>query len=164
MSDQMVFLPVAHDEAVLLRDSGDPAGPLVGHAATPDLLRAHGYDFSALEEAEFAALSYAAVRAVLDPAVRDDLRLVLAADVPAAAVEIGADDPHGTVTVRGLRWSMVRALFVDEPAAGPAVAAARTAAAGRALEAALTLAGVERLSEDHDLLWFNPDELDWVDG
>lgn len=160
MAEQMVFVPVARHVAVLLRDGGELPGGLVGHAATPGLLHAHGYDSSTLEDAEFAALGYSGLRAVLDPVITDDLRLVLAADVPAAAVDAASQDPYGAVTVRGLRWSMVRALFADEPAAATAVAAARTAAQGRSLEAALALTEVDELSEDHDLLWFNPDELD----
>lgn len=162
MPELMVFVPSTRRRAAALRDGG-PAAPLVGHAATPGLLRAHGLDSSLVEDGEFAALGYAAVRAALEPGA-DKLRLVLAADVPTAGVEVDAENPYGLVSVRGLRWSMVRALFADESVAAPTVAAASAAAAGRTLDEALALPEVERLSDDHDLLWFNPDELDRLPG
>jgi len=160
MTVQVVFVPLSHQEASALRVGVSPAGTRLGQAATPALMRAHDYDSSTLEDAEFAALSYAAVQALLDPDIDDELRLVLAAEVPSAAVDIRPDDPYGTVEVRGLDWSAVRALFADELVARPAVAAARVAGRGRSLEEALALTAVEALSETSHLLWFHPDELD----
>ena len=50
--------------------------------------------------------------------------------------------------------------FSDEEAATAAVAAARAAAAGLPLTDALALSAVETVLEEHDLLWFAPEELD----
>lgn len=157
MSRQLVFVPMSRAAAVALRQ-GQAHDGLAGHAATPELLRVHGYDASSLEDAEYAALCYAGARAVLDPSP-DPLRLVLAAEVDTDDVEVDPGDPYGQVLVR-VSWSDVQALFADEAGAAPAVAAARTAANGSSFEEALDLAAVEALDAEHDLLWFTPDELD----
>ncbi|MET0694222.1 MAG: hypothetical protein ABWY56_09830, partial [Propionibacteriaceae bacterium] len=77
---QMVFVPLSVQAARALREDGAIAGPLAGHAATPALMRAHDYDEAALEDAEFAALSYAGIAAVT-VAGDDPLRLVVAAEL-----------------------------------------------------------------------------------
>ena len=154
---QMVFLPFSRARAAELR-AGTSSDEVVGHAATQALLHLHGYDSSSLEDAEFAALSYAGVRAVADGA--EPLRLVLAADVPVGQVLQTPDDPYGEVAVRGLRWVDVQALFSDEQAATAAVAEARQVAAGQSLADALERPAVQHLLDEHDLLWFAPEELD----
>lgn len=156
-TQQTVFVPILRTTAAVLR-RGQSLSGLVGHAATPALLRAHRYDASTLEDADYAALSYAGARAVLEPN-GDPLRLVLAAEVQAGDIEVDADDPYGQVLVR-LDWVGVQALFADESAAAQAVALARIAAAGSTFEQALALPAVESLDAEHDLLWFTPDELD----
>lgn len=156
----MVFLPLTRADVLALRDSGTaPPGEVVGHAATPSLLRSHGYDVATLEDAEYAALSYAGVHA-LTLAKADPLRLVLAAEVPPAQLSAVSDDPFGSVAVSELSWRDVHALFADEPAAAAAVARARTEVRGLRLAAASTLAAVEALLDNHDLLWYAPEELD----
>lgn len=153
----MVFVPVTRSVAVALRQ-GQPMAGLVGHAATASLLQAHGYDATTMEDAEYAALSYAGARAVLGPEV-DPLRLVLAAELPVEDIEVDPEDSYGQVRVR-LQWPAVQALFADEPAAAAAVREARGAATGVTFEQALDLPAVETLDAEHDLLWFAPDELD----
>jgi hypothetical protein len=68
--------------------------------------------------------------------------------------------------VRDLRWSQVRALFADEAEAAEAVLRARAALAesgeGYTLAAALEVPAVGKLLDNHDLLWFAPEELDLV--
>ena len=64
------------------------------------------------------------------------------------------------MSVRDLGWAQVRALFVDEPAAVPAVARARAALGGSSLADALSVPEVTALVDDFDLLWFAPEELD----
>jgi hypothetical protein len=109
------------------------------------------------EEAEYVALNHAGVAALLLDGV--PRRLVLAVDV---ALE-GADE-LGAVPVPEVRWSDVRSLFADEAPAADAVAAARTAVRGLDLATALAVPAVLALQDDHDLLWYAPEELDALAG
>jgi hypothetical protein len=113
-----------------------------------------------LEEAEYAALSYAGVLALaLKPA---SPRLVVAAEVQAEQLtDLG--EPLGEVQVRDLAWHQVRALFADEAAAIEAAGQASERVAGQSLAAALAAPEVGALLDDYDLLWFAPDELDQLD-
>lgn len=127
----LVFVPLDWADAADVR-SGVDLGPRVGCAPTAELARRVGPDADP-EEVEYAALNHAGEYAV---GLRHR-RLVLAADVePAQLVEAG--DGWGGVTVTGLHWSQVSALFADEPGA----------------------AKVPPDPDDHDLLWFAPEELD----
>jgi hypothetical protein len=155
----MVFVPVTHAQATSLRDERVLGPGLVGHAATPALMSSHDYDESTREDAEYAALTYAGARAALTVA-EGALRLVLAAEVPPAAATVDDEDPYGRTEVSGLRWAGVRALFADEPDAGAALALARNAADGLELGPALSTPELARLVDEHDLLWFAPEELD----
>jgi hypothetical protein len=157
---QMVFVPVSRTAARSLRDSAAPALELTGYAATPSLLRAHDYDQSTLEDAEYAALGYAGAAAAIDAAWSEPLRLVLAAELSSDELTVDGDSPHGVVHVPELRWRDVRALFSDEEASAATVAAARDAAAGRPLVEALAVPELETAVDEADLLWFSPDELD----
>jgi hypothetical protein len=157
---QMVFVPMSRVQARALRDTGSSSGQLDGHAATPALLVAQDYDQSMLEDADYAALCFAGASALTGSTDTDVLRLVVAADLTPSLFEADEDSPYGMVRVRELPWPAVQALFSDEPGAAAAVAAARAAAAGRSVDAALTLAPVLEVFEKHDLLWFSPDELD----
>lgn len=156
---QLVFVPVSRSQALsLCRDPDATLLNLTGQAATPSLLRAHDYDASTLEDAEYAALTYAGVLALtaVPPA---GVRLVLAADLAAPDVSSATDDPLGTVAVSRLRWADVEAVFADEGGAGDAVARARLEAAGASLAEAVGMAEVKRVLEEHDLLWYAPQEL-----
>jgi hypothetical protein len=126
----LVFVALDWADAVALR-SGTDLGARTGCAPTEELARHLGPDADG-EEVEYAALHQAGGHA--PPTGR---RLVLAADVePTQLTSTG--DGWGGVTVEGLRWSQVSALFADEPgAAAPAAGA-----------------------DDGDLLWFAPQELD----
>jgi hypothetical protein len=127
----LVFVALDWADAATLR-SGADLGPRAGCAPTDELARRIGPDADA-EEVEYAALNHAGESAV-DTGPR---RLVLAADVePAQLVETG--DGWGGVTVTGLAWSQVSALFADEPLDADAAAG----------------------DDDRDLLWFAPQELD----
>ena len=155
----MVFVPVTHAEAATLREQGVLGAALVGHAATHALMSGHDYDESTREDAEYAALTYAGARAALTVA-QGALRLVLAAEVPPAEASPDPEDAYGRTEVSGLRWADVRALFADEPAAGAALAPVRDAATGLELAEALDTPELTRLMDEHDLLWFAPEELD----
>jgi hypothetical protein len=54
----------------------------------------------------------------------------------------------------------VRALFADEPAALQAVSLASEKVTGDSLATALTTPEVAAVLDNHDLLWFAPEELD----
>jgi hypothetical protein len=155
----VAFVPVSWDDALALRAGAD-LGPRRACAVTPRLLAELGGQTS-VEEAEFAALSNAGVLALLlSSAVR---RLVLAAELQSGQVA-DHDGAHGEVVVSGISWVQVRALFVDEPEASVAVAAARHAIVDGhsepTLAAALESPEVGGLLNVSDLLWFAPEELD----
>lgn len=151
----MIYLPMALDRAQALR-AGEPLDRVPAHAATPSLRLALALA-AEQEEGDFAALSAAGV-AALD-GLTGNRRLVLAADVGADQVSDAGGD-SGEVGVERLSWSQVQALFADEEAAGPAVTAAAGAARDVPLEQAYDLPAVVALTDDHDLLWFSPAELD----
>lgn len=151
----IVYLPVSVEEAVRLRD-GDTLPHRVGFAATQELLDAAGFGPRDAEDAGYTALSHAGVAAVL--AEPGEQRLVLAAGLETIT---DLDDPYGAVRVSDLSWDRVWALYYDEPEAAPAVRKA-TAAVGptESVADALTHPEVGALLDDHDLLWYDPTELD----
>jgi hypothetical protein len=151
----LVFVPVDRADAEALRAGAD-LGSRPGCAPTGGLAGALEPGAVA-EEVEFAALSNAGVLALT--AGSNPLRLVLAADVAAGQVTDRGSE-LGEVTVAGLRWPQVQALFADEPTAEPAVARARAESAGLGLAEALATESVGTLQNEFDLLWFAPEELD----
>ncbi|QDP96410.1 hypothetical protein FOE78_11295 [Microlunatus elymi] len=155
----MIFIPLTHAAARAIRTAGNTDDELPGFAATGQLIKAHDYRPDEREDADYAAQVYASVAGLAEG--DDDRRLVLAADVPISRVADGrADVDYGSIQVRGLAWQDVTAVFVDEPAAAVAVAAARKAImAGedQQLAAILELPAVKAL-DDHELLWHTPDE------
>ena len=151
----MVFVPMTWEEAVALR-SGTAADGYQGCAATPSLV-ASMEGATLIEEAEYAALGYAGVLAlVLKPA---SPRLVVAAEVQQKQLT-DLDRYMGEVEVRGVTWAQVRALFADEPAAMEAARLASEVVAGQSLAAALVAPEVAAVLDDYDLLWYAPEELD----
>jgi hypothetical protein len=130
----LVFVALDWSDAVALR-SGSELGPRAGCAPTDELARRIGPEADA-EEVEYAALHHAGAYA----AGTSRQRLVLAADVEPAQLT-GTGDGWGGVTVDGLTWRQVSALFADEPRAAGAAAEADEA-------------------DEGDLLWFAPHELD----
>jgi hypothetical protein len=151
----MVFVPMTWDEAVALR-SGTAADRYPACAATSTLVASLEAD-TFIEEAEYAALSYAGVLSlVLKPGVP---RLVVAAEVKAKQLtDLGG--PLGEVEIRSLTWDQVRALFGDESVATEAARLASKAVAGETLAAALQATEVGGVLDEYDLLWFAPEELD----
>ncbi|GAB3929221.1 hypothetical protein GCM10011575_26320 [Microlunatus endophyticus] len=158
----MVFIPADHDHATALRAAGSSDEQFSAFAATGQMIKAHDYRPDEREDADYAAQLYASLAGLATSG--DDRRLVLAADVPIARVHDGATDgSYGAITVTGLDWSDVRAVFVDAPEAVEAVRKAKQAlpaAAGDGLDAVLGLGEVTALTDDHELLWHTPDE-DW---
>jgi hypothetical protein len=156
---ELVFVPMTWNAAVDLR-SGVAADRYRGCAATSTLVASLEAGTS-IEEAEYAALGYAGVLAlVLNPG---SPRLVVAAEVqPRQLVDLC--EPLGEVEVGGLGWTQVRALFADEPAAIEAASLASKGVAGQSLAAALAAPEVRQILDDYDLLWFAPEELDQLQG
>lgn len=152
----MIFVPLTSDEARTLRSSGLP-GTRVAYAGTPTLRRSHEYDDSMTEDADFAAMSYAGVHALTAPG--EAARLVVALEVPDERVDDGRD-PYGQVSVTDLGWREVTALFGDEPGSEQAVTDARLLVTGLDVAAALSHEVIGSLLDDHDLLWYAPEELD----
>ena len=156
---EMVFVPMTWNAVVDLR-SGVAADRYRGCAATSTLVGSLEAGTS-IEEAEYAALGYAGVLAlVLNPG---SPRLVVAAEMqPGQLVDLG--EPLGEVEVRGLGWTQVRALFADEPDAIEPASLASKGVAGQSLAAALAAPEVRQILDDHDLLWFAPEELEQLQG
>jgi hypothetical protein len=156
---ETVFVPMTCDAAVDLR-SGVAVDHYRGCAATSTLVASMEAG-TLIEEAEYAALGYAGVLAlVLNPG---SPRLVVAAEVqPGQLVDLC--EPLGEVEVGGLGWTQVRALFADEPAAIEAASLASKGAAGQSLAAGLAAPEVRQILDNYDLLWFAPEELDQLQG
>lgn len=150
-----VFVPVPRSGAMALRGGGD-LGVLVGFAAGPALREAHGLGPGEDEEAGFVALGYAGLAALLAHA---GPRTVLAADVEASQVG-GEGSEFGEVSLDGLRWAQVSAVFADEPGAAEDLEAARRLADGRPLADVADDESVVGLVDRWDLLWYAPEELD----
>jgi hypothetical protein len=151
----LVFVPLDRAEATALRAGAD-LGARPGCAPTAGLADSLG-PAAVAEEVEFAALNHAGVLAL--GAGSDPLRLVLAADVADDQVTDRGNE-LGEVTVGGLRWAQVQALFADESAAAPPVARARVQLAEVDPADAGAIEAVAALQGEFDLLWFAPDELD----
>jgi hypothetical protein len=162
----MVFIPVDHDHATAIRAAGSSEEEFAAFAATGQMIKAHDYRPDEREDADYAAQLYASLAGLAKTG--DDRRLVLAADVPIARVHDSvADGSYGAITVTGLDWSDVTAVFVDAPEAADAVRKARQALSAAAdpvadhgLDAVLELPEITALTDDHELLWHTPDE-DW---
>ncbi|WP_152364699.1 DUF6912 family protein [Microlunatus speluncae] len=159
----IVYLPATPAEAAGLRAGGDlPARR--GYAVTPSLLEAAGFSAKEAEDAGYTALCHAGVQALLDPAAGaepPERRLIIAAE-PDSIKDL--TDPQGAVEVTGLRWQDVLALYYDEPEAAAAVRKAAAAVSpGEPVADALARSEVDALLHDHDLLWYDPTELDRLD-
>jgi hypothetical protein len=161
-----VYLPATTSVLGTLVETGRLTGPHTVFAVTPDLRRfyAHSDAEADTEELEYAAL-LAAARASLrlldvDPgAVRR--RVVLAADVPDAAVT-PLDDPHverGAARVEAdIRMQDVASAHLDGAEAEEDV----SAAVGVVLEADLGSDDAQFLvdqAEGHELAWYATQEI-----
>lgn len=154
----IVYVPATAAEAVRLRDGGSMPDRQ-GSAVTPALLAAAGFTPKDADDAGYTALCHAGVQALLaGPEAAGERRLVLAADADRAT---DLDDPYGAVEVTGLTWDRVWALYLDEPDAAASVRKAAAAVQpGESVAAAIGRPEVGALLDDHDLLWYDPTELD----
>ncbi len=157
MAPVMTYVALGAEQARLLRGSGALDGPLLAHRATPGLLRAHDLTSDA-EDAEYTALAYAGVSALL--AGTDRGRLVVAAEVAGEPAAGDPDDPFGRVSIERLALSEVVSLFADDPDSADRIARARALADGLSFDEAVDADEIESLLDTSDLLWFAPSELD----
>ncbi|MGW6062187.1 DUF6912 family protein [Streptomyces sp. NPDC055189] len=151
-----VYVPLTLSRLAEVHKAGElgPA-PLTAYAVTPALREWVGSDD--VEELEYAALSQAAAASLLliaGDAGSARRRVVLAADVPDAGLEVAAGSVSlGEVRVAGvLGMKKVAAVHVDAGDAEGVVAAA--VAAG----------GQGDAVEDHELLWFATQEIPGLIG
>ncbi|NUV65057.1 DUF6912 family protein [Streptomyces sp. CAI-85] len=167
-----VYVPLTLSGLTEAHKTGElGSGPLVAYAVTPALRE--WYDSEDIEELEYAALGQAALASLrLLDADRGAprRRVVVAVDVADRIVEVDPDpDPGhdrendaaepGEVRVTG-RVALAKAAAVHVDADG---AEAAVAAAAEALAAADGGDGGARSvvdgAEDHELLWFAPQEI-----
>jgi hypothetical protein len=161
-----VYLPATVPALGPLRAKGDFAPPVEAHAVTPDLREwyAEG-DEEELEYVAFTRAAQGALRLLRHDHAAPRRRVVVSADVPAAAVRRRDRDLGSSlVEVTGpVSFAAVAAIHVDSADAEEAVAAAaevvEEAAAGDP-DAQFTVDG----AEDHELEWFDPSELEQVPG
>lgn len=158
-----VYLPATIPLVAALREGdelGRPAGPV--HAVTPALRE--WYTEGDEEELEYVAFSRAAQEALrllrADPAA-PRRRVVISADVPETAIDITSQD-LGTSEVRlgaPILRDAIASFHIDERDAEADVAAAADAveeAAAGDPDAQFTVDS----AEDHELLWYAPEEID----
>jgi len=162
-----VYLPATL--ATLRRLRTEPyALPTDVHAHTVTGALREWYAEGDEEELEYIAFTRAAQESLVllhrDPDA-PRRRVVVAADVPAAAIA-RVDDDLGSSAVRlstPVAFPQVAAIHVDDAAAEPDVRAAAEAAPAAAAgdeDAQFTVSN----AEDHELLWYDPSELDELLG
>lgn len=125
-----VYLPATSVELRALHESGSVAGPpFTAFAVTPGLREWYlDDDAEALEYAAMTEAARASLRLLDAEPEAARRRVVLAADVPDAAVEVRDDLDRGVVQVReALPVSAVASVHVDDADAEPIVAAAAEA-------------------------------------
>jgi len=151
----VVLVPVSMEQLSGLREA-PLAGPVTGFAVTPSLRDTFGLGDADEEEADRTALLLAGLSSLISYGKR------LALVIDALAVDDG--DPLGEVTLRGVAWGEVSAIFADSPEAATAVSDAAKAVSGLDLDASWDTDAVRALMAEHDLLWYGPDEVDTLLG
>lgn len=149
----MVFCPTTITDLRAARESGRLQA--VGYAPTAEMMAAHGLTDRDQEDAAFTAQTYAATaslchtgRRVVVAVETDDLTTCDRTDVGEVRVDVS--------------WRGVRAFFLDDPAVSDVVTAGRQVAGMDWLEA-WERPDVQALV-NHDLLWYDPSELDTVEA
>jgi len=159
-----VYVPATVPMVAVLRDAGAlPEGAAGAHAVTPALRE--WYVEGDEEELEYVAFSRAAQEALRllhsDPSA-PRRRVVVSADMPIQAFEALNRD-LGTSAIRltsAVRLESVASIHIDAKEAETDVAAAAEAvvAASGDPDAQFTVDS----AEDHELLWYAPEEIDDV--
>lgn len=158
-----VYLPATIPLVAALREGGElsrPAG--LAHAVTPALRE--WYMEGDEEELEYVAFSRAAQEALrllrADPGA-PRRRVVISADVPEAEISVGSQD-LGTSEVRlgsPLPRAAIASFHIDDREAEADVAAA-AAAVEEAIAGDPDAQFTVDSAEDHELLWYAPEEID----
>ena len=159
-----VYLPTTNTNAQALVDSGALAAPITGFAVTAGL-RAHYDETDAdtdLEELEYAALTGAAQASLrlidADPSAWRR-RLVLAAEVPEAQVEVRDDLDLGVIRLdQAVPLAQIVSVHVDDVEAIHTVAAAAVAVLAADLGDAAAQDVVDD-AEGNELSWYATQEL-----
>lgn len=156
-----VYVPLTLPALRQAHETGEAAAS-VAYAVTPGLREWAGAENA--EELEYAALESAAYAALLllsGGAEVSPRRVVLAADVPEAAVSSAGDaeDGPGALRLDGpVDMTHVAAVHVDADVAEQAVRAAVAALDGAA-RGEEEAAAVVDAAADHELLWFATQEI-----
>lgn len=146
MQRQLVFIPVRSSELSIF--DGDPAiDNRQAFTVTPDLLDELGYEPSATEDAEYAALVLASVAGL----AQFGERTVIVAEVDPGLVAPGEDSANGECLLLSCPTSAMTSWFCDAP--GVNLDAAATAAKRRTIDEAWELPEVQGFLGCHDLLW-----------
>jgi hypothetical protein len=155
-----VYLPSVTGtlRAVLARGGLRP--PLFGCGVTADLRRA--FPDADQEGLEYEALTHAARESLQLIAAEPDAaprRTVIVIEAPDASVAADPGASRCAVRVAGAaELKDIVAVYVDDPAAEPAVAAAARALDAAEVGDAAAAAAVEAL-DDHELLWYATQEI-----
>ncbi|HAM44286.1 MAG TPA: hypothetical protein DCM67_04585 [Propionibacteriaceae bacterium] len=144
----LVCIPLTSDRLRSWAASGALSGPITGYADTRGLREA--FAVTDAEEAERIAVLVASIAGL----ACCGRRLVAVAEIE--PVESGEAVEFGEVTIPGLAYSRVQALFADEP--GLNLSVATVAADGLSLEQAWDAPEVTELLSAADLLWHGPAE------
>jgi len=151
----VVLVPVSVEQLSGLRGAPLP-GPAIGFAVTPGLRDTFGLNDADDEEADRTALLLAGLSSLM----AHGKRLALVVD----AVAVDDSDAFGEVTLGGVAWGDVSAIFADAPQAATAVSEAARAVVGLDLDAAWDTDAARALMAEHDLLWYGPEEVDALVG
>lgn len=128
-------------------DGGQVELPRAAYTVTPQLLDELGYEESAAEDAEYAALILASVAGL----AAHGSRIVVVAEVDVAFLAEGDDPGNGQVSLTGLPLPAITAWFEDEP--GTDVTDAAAISSGLTIDQVWETAEVQELLTNHDLLW-----------
>jgi hypothetical protein len=157
-----VYLPATLPALAGLRDKGELPPPGEAHAVTPDLREwyAEG-DEEELEYVAFTRAAQGALRLLRADAGAPRRRVVVSVDLPPSAVRPGPRELGSSLVVvpDTVAFAVVAAIHVDAEEAESDVAAAAavvTEAEAGDPDAQFAVDG----AEDHDLLWYDPTELD----
>lgn len=156
MSERSVFVPVSLAGLRSLQADGILPGPVPAYGITRALLDWGEFGPEDVEDATFAAQTFAEVHALTDPtAGPDERRIVLA--LPADGFTADDVDGFGVGSVPQVRRTDVLAVFADETDTD--VRAAREAVRGAGIEAAWADETVAALVDEHELGWHEPGEV-----
>lgn len=128
-------------------DDGQLTLPRTCYAVTPQLLDELGYEESAAEDAEYAALVLASVAGL----ATHGARIVVVAEVDAGLLQPGDDPGNGQIVLTDLPTQAITAWFEDEP--GTDVTDAAAISCGLTIDQVWETAEVQDLLNNHDLLW-----------